>query len=304
MRYRMSLDPFLVLVVWIQLVSGGLSQTVVVLKDKDITPYNKAISGIKEACKVRVEILDLDRAEKENKDLKSEVLAYSPTAMVTVGRSSLDWAAKHLKDMPVVYCMNPDPDLSFAGQTNTVGIDLQVPPKVQFDALKKMFSKAQAIGIIYIHDSLDSLVQRGGRDAQAAGLKYLAKKIDEPGKMGAALKEIVEEINVIWVLPDKDLISPENARLLILMSVDYGIPLLVYSSDFVKKGALLGIYPDFEDTGRKAGLLLNGILGGATPNALVPETPETLWAINLNMAKRLNITVPDAIKLKAEVLIE
>jgi ABC-type uncharacterized transport system substrate-binding protein len=281
----------------------GWCETVVAIKDKDITPYNQAISGLEQTCPGIVQTFDMDRIEKEGGNLLEKVRGLSPKAIVTVGSRSADFAAQNFKDVPVVFCMHPEPEVSFQGRANAIGIPLTVSPLEQFKSLKQVTPKVKRLGVVYCMAQLEPQIAEGTKQAATAGLTLTSKKVEKPEEVPAALKDMTGSIDAVWVLPDKVMLTPETYRTLILVSVDYGLPLLVYSADFVRKGALLAVYPDFEDTGRKTGDLVNGIVANKPVSELKPGEPTSLWALNLNIAQRLNITVTEEIKKKPELKI-
>ena len=274
------------------------SEPVVVIKDKDITPYNQAITGLKESCQAAVKEVDLDRAQQEGADAVATIKSAAPSVLVTLGRKSSQVAAASFPDLPTVVCMDPDPS-GIKGKKNMAFIPLSVPPVEQFKAVAAVVKKAKRIGVVYSMSELDAIVTEGKKDAASLGMTLTSQKVTKAEDMPAALKDMIQSIDLVWVLPDQDIINKESVRTLILISVDYQMPLLVYSTDFVRSGALLAVIHDYPDTGRKAGAMAKSCLdglGGQSLGDLKVPYPSTQWAINVNMAQRLNILVTDDVK--------
>lgn len=277
------------------------AEPVVVVKDKDITPYNQAISGLKETCQAPVKEMDLEKMQQAGTDPLASIKGATPQVIVTLGRKSSDVVAGGIADIPVIVCMDPSPECA-VGKKNMSVIPLNVPPAEQFKAMLKVCKNAKRLGVVYSRPDLEPMIAEGKKDAGALGLTLTSKKVANAEEMPGALKEMITAIDLIWVLPDQDIINKDSVRTLILISVDYKLPLLVYSTDFVRSGALMAVIHDYQDTGRKAGLAAKGCVEGKAGEK--PLFPETTWAINMHMAERLGIEITPEVKQKAQVFVE
>ena len=84
-----------------------------------------------------------------------------------------------------------------------------------------------------------------------------------------------------------------------------GIPAMFYSSWHVDRGGLASYSANTHQLGRQAARLVDKIIKGAKPADLPVEQATTFeLVINLRMAKSLGVTVPQALRLRADRLIE
>ena len=83
------------------------------------------------------------------------------------------------------------------------------------------------------------------------------------------------------------------------------LPAVYWNADFVEDGGLMSYAPDFHDLARRAATYADKILRGARPAELAIEQPSTLeLTINLRAARAIGISLPQAIILRADRVIE
>ena len=72
-----------------------------------------------------------------------------------------------------------------------------------------------------------------------------------------------------------------------------------------RDGGLMSYGPDFEDIFRRAGRYAGRVLKGGKPAEMSMEQPrEFRLVLNLKTARELGITFPQAVRLRADELIE
>jgi putative ABC transport system substrate-binding protein len=84
-----------------------------------------------------------------------------------------------------------------------------------------------------------------------------------------------------------------------------GLPTACEWAVMARAGCLIGYGPDQDDLRRRMARYVAAILGGAQPGELPIETPTRFeFAVNLRTARALGITVPPAIMIQADEVIE
>ena len=107
------------------------------------------------------------------------------------------------------------------------------------------------------------------------------------------------------VVPLADPLTTVLTRDILELAARYRLPTMMEDRERVEAGALLSYNQDPRDAYRRAASYVGRILKGATPGDLPVEQPMNLeLVINLKTAKALGLTIPPAVLLQANAVIE
>jgi ABC-type uncharacterized transport system substrate-binding protein len=87
-------------------------------------------------------------------------------------------------------------------------------------------------------------------------------------------------------------VSRNSYKFILQNTLEKGIPLLVFSPELVKAGALCGLSPDFGDAGDKAAQLLEKIVAGTKADSLAVSYPDGRLELNEQIAEKMRIKLP------------
>ena len=139
--------------------------------------------------------------------------------------------------------------------------------------------------------------------AQTLGLRLHQFNAREPREFEAAFADMkAKQVRAFVVFDDAMLIG--NAKAIAALAIQYGL----YSCgflDYAGAGGLMAYGVDFPDMFRRAATYVDKILKGTKP-ADLPVEQATRFAtiLNLTTAKRLGLTVPSSLLLRADEVIE
>jgi ABC-type uncharacterized transport system substrate-binding protein len=140
--------------------------------------------------------------------------------------------------------------------------------------------------------------------AQQMRVQLLIADVSRPSELGAAFERIVRErAEAFVVAADPTLFS--QRRTIIELAARHRLPGVYEYRVFAQIGGLLSYGPESHERFRQAAVYVDRILRGANPGDLPVEQPRMFeLALNLGTAKRLGLTIPAALRLRADHVIE
>ena len=128
---------------------------------------------------------------------------------------------------------------------------------------------------------------------EARNPREIERVFDAAGERAAAL--IVFDDPVLW----------SHRKQIVALAAKRRLPALYGYSEFVDDGGLLSYGPDRVDQYRRTGVYVDKILKGAKPADLPVEQPTKFdLVINMKTVKALGLTIPPALRLQADRLVE
>lgn len=223
-------------------------------------------------------------------------------------------AQKATRTIPIVmvYSLNPVA-VGFAGSLarpggNITGLTLEFPELVakRLQLLKEIVPKLSRVAVLW-DPGLPGGEQRV-KDAEAAapalGLRLQPVEVRSPGELEGAFAAITRENAGAVYLLGSTMLYAQRARAADL-AVKRRLPLLCVSRDYAEAGCVMAYSASFTDLFRRAGAYVDKILKGTKPGDLPIQQPTKFeLVINMTTAKALRLTIPPALLLRVDQVIE
>lgn len=272
-----SLLPAALLLAWAA-ASAARGEEILVLKSRDLPPFNQAVAGFMQARKqlapeVAVQQRTLPAAARE-----AEVFGGArPAAVMAVGTEAARWAVSQTQ-LPVVFCMvlnareNVLAGLSDAAAGRVAGVTLNIPLKAQFGMLREVLPKARRIGIIYDPKNFAAAAEEAKAAATALGLELVTREVSNESELSAAMAWIGPRIDVLWAPMNTTVFNSRSVQFVLLQMLQRKVPVVGFSENTVKAGALLAPRVDYQAVGQQTAGLLQAMLksGKPSPDAVQP----------------------------------
>ncbi len=222
--------------------------------------------------------------------------------------------ANGVDNAPVVYSAVTDPVAaglvaSFdKGGDNVTGVSDMTPVETQITLLNRM-KPIRRLGHVYSSGETNAVVlaNMAKETARKMGIEFVEATVTNSSEVRQATQTLVGRVDAIYISNDNTVVSALNA--VAEVAGKAGIPIMSAdpsSAETIEVLAALG--HDYYRMGRETGKLVAELLGGKSP-ADIPTrfmtAPEDMdLVINLDVAKKLGITVPRDIIDSADKIVE
>jgi putative tryptophan/tyrosine transport system substrate-binding protein len=234
--------------------------------------------------------------------------------IVTVSTPASLAAKRATEKIPIVFAGSSDPistgvvaSLAHPGG-NVTGLSLMASDlsAKRLELIKTLVPRVSQIAVLW--DSSNPGMALRVRETQAAAEQSKiaffdagARNLDELETMFSELLKRKPEALVVTAEP----FTREYRTRILDFIARNAIPAMYEISEFVEAGGLMSYGPNIPDMYRRAAGYVDKILKGAKPADLPVEQPTKFeLVINLNTAKKLGLTVPESILVRADRVIE
>jgi putative tryptophan/tyrosine transport system substrate-binding protein len=279
---------------------------IVILKSSDIAAYNQAIAGFKAALPGTVTLIeyDLQGDLEKGRKLARKIRASDPALVLAVGLKAAKAAQLEIVDIPILYSMVLDPAKYGLSTPNMTGVLLEVPLDRQLAAIKTLLPHVKHIGTLYDPAKTASAIDEANRLLRHSNNADLnATPVSSEKEVPAALGKLLATVGALWLIPDSTVLTDESLRFILNSALEAHVPVIGFSREFAKTGALLCLSVNYQDIGRQAGQLARRILDGRVTLPLRPIHPDRVeMTLNMKTAKYLGIEIPRDMENRADEL--
>lgn len=174
---------------------------------------------------------------------------------------------------------------------------LDQPPERQMRFVRALFPAGTRLGMFHLETG-NSMLNEYQRQAQRHKLRLIPMQVGGNDEVLDALQKSVTDIDVLLAHPDTRLINRNTAKGILLKSYYHRVPLLAYSSSFVKAGATAGLFSSPDDLAQHAAETAMQILNGNKPPQ--PSAYPKYFRVELNtrVSDSLNLNLPSETKIQ------
>ncbi|MES4785652.1 MAG: hypothetical protein C4294_07335, partial [Nitrospiraceae bacterium] len=259
---------------------------IAILKSSDIAAYNQAVAGLRAELpgSVAVTEYDMQGDVTRGRKLARKIRASDASLVVAIGLKAALVAKLEVVDVLLMYCMVLDPEKYDLRGPNITGIGLQIPIERQFSAMRSVLPKLKRIGVIYDPEKTGPLVEEARRWAKGLNLELVERRIRSEKELPDTLRALIAHIDALWLVPDSTVLTEDSLRFVLATGLDHNVPVIGFSSEFVRSGALIGLSVNPEDIGRQAGILVKKMLNGERNSSFLVPPDRIRFALNLKTA--------------------
>jgi ABC-type uncharacterized transport system substrate-binding protein len=135
------------------------------------------------------------------------------------------------------------------------------------------------------------------------GVEVFTLEIQRPQDIAPALETVKGRADALYVC--QDLLTVGNRMRINTLALGARLPVMHASREHIEAAGLMSYGPNFLDHYRRAADYVDKILRGAKPGDLPVEQPTKFdLVINLTTARALGLTIPEALLVRADEVIE
>ena len=264
---------------------------------------------------IRLERRMIDGGREAFVAAAAELVKLRVDVLFAASTASADAAIKATKTIPVVFETFSDPvanglvkSLSHPGGnvTGVAGVEAQLAPK-RLALIKEAVPRAVRVAVLRNPQNVNSTSVGAEleRAAKRLSLKLVYVNVQKAGELEGAFIAMVRKHrgDVLLLLTDP-LFSSERGQI-IELAAKVHIPAIYPFSGMAQGGGLMVYGPDQFAMYRDAALYVDKILKGAKPGSLpVAQPTQFNLAINARTAEALGLTLPQALLVRAETVIQ
>lgn len=276
--------------------------------------------GLRELGWVEGQNISIDHRFAEGRferlpELAAEVVRLRPDLIISVPTPATMAVAKATQSIPIVMIGVSDPvgrglvaSLARPGG-NVTGLSSGVGPEIvgkQLQLLKETLPKVGRVAVLSnpANTGHAAFIGNAKTSAESLGLRLQLLQARGPDVFDAAFAAMGKgRAEAALVLGDPMFSDhyPRRADL----AVRQRLPLMHDLRGGVPAGALMSYGPDLPDQSRRIAVFVDKILKGAKPAELAVEQPTKFpLVVNLETARRLGITIPQALLLRADEVVQ
>ena len=246
--------------------------------------------------------------------LAAELVRLKPDVILAVPSPAIRAAQQATTTIPIVFPGTGDPvgsgfvaSLARPGG-NLTGLsnsNLDVSAKT-LELLKTILPNMSIVAILANPGSSTEGAMRKNISmiAQKIGVRVVAVEARNPGEIEGGFATM-ERNRVDAVVVAADALMGMQRRQIAELAIKYRLPSISQGGGYAGAGGLMGYGLNNNESYRRAAVYVDKILLGAKPGDLPVEQPTKLeLVINLKTAKALGLTIPQALLLRADEVIQ
>ena len=269
---------------------------VLVLKSYAAEPYDQAVAGFLAhwpKCGATQTVRQCTLADV-TKNGNPAPAAAQAQAVVSVGTEATAWAVWHTTG-PVIFCMVANPHqkvlagLSGPELARVRGVSLNVPVHNQFATLHDILPKAKRIGVVFDPQQSAGAVAEASAAATRLGCTVVSRPVTNEAALPEALVGLDGRVDAVWAPVDATVYNPRSAQFVLRQMLQRQVPVVGFSENLVKAGALFAPCVNYQDIGRQTAELLAAVLRTGAPAGGTVQPPQRFnVVVNAHVSRLLN----------------
>jgi putative ABC transport system substrate-binding protein len=186
-----------------------------------------------------------------------------------------------------------DPGKHQLNAPNMTGTSLEVPVERQLRLLRQFLPWAHRLGTLYDPKKSAGKLKEASQAAALSQFEIQDYAVESEKDVPQQLRALLASNEALWLMPDSTVLTNDSIRYILESALEKHIPVIGFSPEFTRLGALLSISVNYTEVGRETGLLAKRLLeGDHVPMSRAIPIERLKISVNLKTAKFLGLTIP------------
>lgn len=272
---------------------------IAVVVSQNIKPYLEAVDGVNLALsktsEATVEVVKLWRFQtSERPSLAKSLLERHFDLYLAIGPEAFRFLWNHFDSNSALklYSIVLNPQTILGPGNKFCGIPLNIPVQEQLRIIAAGIPNARKIGLLYDPSYNEEFFKNAANFASMRGIEIVPLKVDSRKEIPSLLKNYLTDMDALWLIPDRTVISESIVRYVIKEAFIKKVPTIGYNRFFYESGALMAFIFNYQELGGQAAQKVLAALSDRTCSDSVPLFQ--VW-INKRVAEKLERNVPETI---------
>jgi len=270
---------------------------VAIVISKNLRPYLDAVkgfqSGLANKAGIRTRVFNLEKlSDKERSELfrGSGMKEFSLFVAVGPEAALAAWKGVGREGVSRIYLMVLNPEKLFESNRRNCGISLNIPVQTQIEMIGRGLPSIKRLGLLYDPEFNSDFFRKAADAASSLGLTIIPLRVSSKKDIPSVLKREMKDLDALWLIPDRTVISEVIVKYLIKEAFLRKIPVVGYNRFFYEAGAALTFVFNYEELGQQCAQKALKILSGEDCH----DTPPLfhVW-INEGVAEKLGLKLSD-----------
>ncbi len=276
-----------------------------VITSQDLPVYEQAYEGFINIYKGEIRRYDLQGSITESKNIIRKIREEPPDLIVAIGLLAAAVAKENFRKIPIIFCAVVGPERFSLTGDNITGVVLNVSVNETLSQIRNLLPDSRIMGVPYDPLKSRETIKEAEKFGKILGISLIPQKVSSERGLPSAMRSILQKSDLLWIIPDSTIVTPDSIDYILSNTLEEGIPVITFSEDLLKKGALVAISPDYAAIGEQAGHLVLSFLGGKSPGRLFIQPANKIrLIINQKMAKKLGLKLNiESVDIDTEVIL-
>ena len=268
--------------------------------------------GWSEGVNLSIDVRWMAGDAKRVEAIARELVSLQPSVILSTTTPPTAALQRETSTIPIVFVSVSDPvgsgfvkTLSHPGGNITGVVQEARLMEKWLELLREVAPHVSRVAVIFHPDSApyaEHYLRTLSAAAPKQGSAVLATPVRNEADIQATISGLSRDSGLL-VMPD--IFMAVQRKLIIALAARYKVPAMYYQSDFVRDGGLVSYGSHTLDLFRRSAIYVDRILRGAKPADLPVEHPVKYeWLVNLKTATALGLTIPQAMLLRADEVIQ